>query len=312
LQIIFKGKRDNILSERIKPTNDLAFKKTFGSEDNKDILSGLISDFFGFSVPAQEISLDNPYSIDAYKAYLKGEDVIELRQTIKDISASFQTANFISELQVSKTRYYDERALYYPFDRFCKNYSKSGHMETSADGRPNRYSSLRPVYSLNILGYNHFEDDDALRIFEMYDPARNKRYGKELMRIGFFELSKGSIETEIQTHWRDYFLTGEVKPEAPEYIKKASRIIELVNLSEEEREMATLLERAQAEYDAGISGAYHDGKDEGRIEGRIEGKAEGIDFKAKETAKNMLRKGYDPAEIAELTGLTLDAIRALR
>jgi predicted transposase/invertase (TIGR01784 family) len=284
------------LNDRIRPTGDLAFKKVLASENTKDILCGLINDFFGFSVQAQEISLESPYSIDSYRAYLKGEDVMELHQTIKDVSASFKTANFISELQVRKTRFYDERALYYPFDRFCKNYSKPGYMEISADGRPNRYSGLRPVYSLNILGYNHYEDDDALRIFEMYDPVRNKKYGKELLKIGFFELNKENIETEAQKHWRDYFLTGEVKPDAPDYIIRASRMIELANLSEEEREMATLLERAQAERDADISGAYHDGRDDGK----------------KETVKNMLRKGYDIEEISELTGLTLDVIRALQ
>ena len=33
--------------ERILPTSDLAFKKVLASEENKDILAGLILDFFG-------------------------------------------------------------------------------------------------------------------------------------------------------------------------------------------------------------------------------------------------------------------------
>jgi len=84
---------------------------------------------------------------------------------------------------------------------------------------------LIPVYALNILGDPHFQDNDALRIFELYDPVRSKKYKKELLRIGFFELSKPNIETNNQRYWRDYFLTGEAHPDAPEYIKKASLII---------------------------------------------------------------------------------------
>ena len=33
--------------QRISPISDLGFKKVLASEDNKDILAGLIKDFFG-------------------------------------------------------------------------------------------------------------------------------------------------------------------------------------------------------------------------------------------------------------------------
>ena len=205
---------------RISATGDLAFKKVFASEEHKACLSGLISDFFGVDVSAEEITIENPYSIASYREIVKGEDVPILRHTLKDVAASLKFADFVSELQIRSTQFFDERALYYPFDRFCKNYSKQGFMESGLDGKPNRYSSIIPVYALNILGDSHFQDDDALRIFELYDPARNKKYKKELVKIGFFELSKNNIETSNQRYWRDYFLTGEAHPDAPEYIIK--------------------------------------------------------------------------------------------
>ncbi|MCL2153241.1 MAG: hypothetical protein FWH57_09860 [Oscillospiraceae bacterium] len=62
----------------------------------------------------------------------------------------------------------------------------------------------KPVYSLNILGYNHFDDDDALRIFELHDPERKKRFEKRLLRLGYFELKKPNIETQNQKHWLIY------------------------------------------------------------------------------------------------------------
>ena len=281
---------------RISATGDLAFKKVFASNEHKVCLSGLIRDFFEVDISEEEITIENPYSIAAYKEVIEGEEMSVLRHTLKDVAASLRFADFVSELQIKSTRFFDERALYYPFDRFCKNYSKQGFMELGSDGKPNRYSSLIPIYALNIIGDSHFQDDDALRIFELYDPVRNKKYKKELVKVGFFELSKDNIETANQRYWRDYFITGEAHPDAPEYIKKASHIIEYENLSEEERKVSAVLEKARADHDAWFSSAYHDGRDDGLIE----------------VAKNMLKDGDSPEKVVRCTGLSLDYVKTLQ
>ena len=163
------------LLDRILPTGDLAIKKVLASEENKDVLVGLIEDFF--DVVVEDLTIVNPYSIAAYREFDKGGEITVLRQTIKDVAATFRTADFISEAQVQKSSFFDERSILYPLERFCGNYNKAGQMTMDSQGRPIRYSSLRPVYSLNILGYTHFpDDDDALRIFELFDAKRNKRY----------------------------------------------------------------------------------------------------------------------------------------
>ena len=103
--------------------------------------------------------------------------------------------------------------------------------------------------------------------------------------------------TTNQRYWRDYFLTGEAHPDAPEYIKLASHIIEYENLSEEERNVSELLEKARADYDAGFSSAYHDGIEKGIHDGiekgihdGIEkGKIVGVQEREIEMAKDMLR-----------------------
>jgi hypothetical protein len=282
--------------KRISATGDLAFKKVFASEEHKICLSGLVGDFFGVDVSVEKIKIENPYSIASYREYVKGEEVPVLRHTLKDVAASLEFADFVSELQVRSVRFFEERALYYPFDRFCKNYNKQGFMEFGSDGKPNRYSSLIPIYALNILGDPHFQDDDALRIFELYDPVRNKKYKKDLINVGFFELSKNNIETANQRYWRDYFLTGEAHPDAPEYIKKASHIIEYENLSEEERNMSAVLEKARADHDAWFSSAYNDGIEKGTLN----------------VAINMLKDGCDYESIARYTGLSIEFIKALQ
>ena len=121
---------------------------------------------------------------------------IELRQTLKDVSASLITSEYISEMQVKKVSYFDERVLYYVCERYCKNY---GLTDTAGNER-NLYKSLKPVYSLNILSYPHFkEDDDALRIFKLYDPDRNKPFNENFLNIAFFEIVKKHIEI-VYTH----------------------------------------------------------------------------------------------------------------
>ena len=292
--------------DKISPTGDLAFKKVLASEENKDILAGLIGDFF--NVEVEELAIENPYSIDAYMELVKGKEITVLRNTLKDVAATFKTADFVSECQIKKTLFFAERSLLYPLERFCSNYNKSEHMQIDKSGRVNRYSSMKPVYSLNIFGYDHYDDEDALRIFELYDPDRNKRFEKRLLRLGYFELKKTNIETRNQRHWHDYFNTDTANPDAPEYIKKAGSIIDFVNLTEEERTVARSLERAQADYDLDMYSSYMDGETKGKAEGKAEGDTE----RQLKTAKMMLREGLQPEIVAKCTELSLESVMAMR
>ena len=43
--------------ERISPMGDLAFKKVFASDENKDVLRGLIFDYFDISIEDIEIKI---------------------------------------------------------------------------------------------------------------------------------------------------------------------------------------------------------------------------------------------------------------
>jgi len=299
--------------DHISPISDLGFKKTLASEENKDILAGLIKDFF--KVTAEEIAIENPYSIAICKEYIESienaesvdnkKEITKLRQTFKDVAASFRVADFVTEVQIAKTYYFDERAIYYPLDRYCKNYGKYGAMETDADGKPYLYSSLRPVYSLNVLGYTHYDDADALRIFELYDPKRRKRYGKDLLRIGFFELSKDKVETKNQRHWQTYFKTGEAGADAPEYIKKAAQVIKYVNLSEEERRIVDAMSRYEANEQSDRRYIISESRKEGRIEGEkigiTKGRAEGITKgRAEEQKKALAEKRESIIRLIEM------------
>jgi len=287
--------------DRILPTGDLAFKKVLGSEENKDILAGFIDDFFG--VKAEDITIDNPYSIAVCRELLARGEVTKLRQTLKDVAATFRAADFVAEVQIKRTSYYEERSLYYPFERFVQNYARVDAVRTGEDSRPVRYSGLRPVYAMNVLGYRLFgEDEDALRIFELYDLKRGKKF-KDLLKIGFFELEKEKIETANQKHWRDYFVGGTACECAPEYIKKASKVIDYVNMSEEERKVISAMERMEANDEAERYYIATENRAIGRAEGEAIGEARGEAIK-NEMIKNLLSLGIPISQIAQASKLS--------
>ena len=53
---------------RINPRVDFAFKKLFGSEENKDLLISLLNAILCEPEPIVDLELKNPYNLADYKA----------------------------------------------------------------------------------------------------------------------------------------------------------------------------------------------------------------------------------------------------
>ncbi|MDR0843240.1 MAG: Rpn family recombination-promoting nuclease/putative transposase, partial [Acidobacteriota bacterium] len=196
------------MAEHVSPTNDLAFHKVFASVGNEDILQGLIQDFFEIRPELGAITITTPYSIQSYRERLARQSADDtddtgetgrLRMTVQDVSADIEFAGFGAEMQVRQNPHFDVRSLKYTFDNFSRNYHVPGKMARRPDGSEIYYSSLKPIYALNIMKYAHFdEDDDALRVFTLYDRKRRKTFRREYVTIGYFELCKRNVETESQ------------------------------------------------------------------------------------------------------------------
>ena len=291
----------------VNPTSDLAFKKVLGSNENIHILAAFIKDFF--FIEPKELVVENPYSIKSYKESIKDEETFKLRHTISDIAATMHFADFTSELQLRRGNFFDERSLYYPLNKFVSRYKV-----TPGDTSP--YSRLRPIYALNIMGYNHFPgDNDALRVFQLYDPARSKGFPKNLINLGYFELPKSNIETPNQKHWQDYFLQNPLQSNAPDYISNAMEIIERANMKEEELDMLTKTEYLRSIYDDQLAFArdegWEEGHEEGHIAGHKAGHIAGHMAAMKEFAQKLLKLNRPLTEIMETTGITLEELESL-
>ena len=89
----------------INPRVDIAFKKIFGVEENKDLLISLINAVMSAEDQVKEIELLNPYNIKDFKRD---------KLSVLDIKAkSVDGRRFNIEIQVTDEADYDKRALYY-------------------------------------------------------------------------------------------------------------------------------------------------------------------------------------------------------
>jgi predicted transposase/invertase (TIGR01784 family) len=296
--------------KKISPTNDLIFRKTFASKGNEDILAGLAKDFF--SLEPRKITINNPYSIESYYKIVADKKELSARETIKDISASFEMEDFICEMQVDKISDYHARALYYALSAYTANYGRENAMQSYPNGKPNKYSSLRSVYALNFLGYNYYDDKNPYRIYQLYDAENKKPHEPKNIFIAYFEYRKVNNFLTPLKHWNDYINERPISPDAPDYIKKAVDLMNYINLSEEERRMIDAAERWEDEVDARIANSYYEGETKGvkigREEGRKEGREEGEKRKAIKTTLKLLEFGISIEKIAEAVDFPVETI----
>ncbi|MDO9105403.1 MAG: Rpn family recombination-promoting nuclease/putative transposase, partial [Methylovulum sp.] len=90
---------------KINPRVDFAFKKLFGSEENKDLLISLINAVVSEDQQVVEVELKNPYNLAAYQAG---------KMSILDIKAKSEQGRWFNvEMQISEDYNFDKRAIYY-------------------------------------------------------------------------------------------------------------------------------------------------------------------------------------------------------
>jgi len=205
------------------PTNDLLFGKLFGRKSNLEIIQGFLHDFFNLVVPTTAIHIVNPYSIDNYdKPHItagKG-----LQETRRDITMTIINLGDITiEMQIANRRGFIQRAVFYNIDLFHSNYAQNNDH--------NKFQSLKKVWSMNILNFVLFQDDDrALRAYSLRDNHDSLLLEPELIRIGFFELPKHPSDP-ILAAWRLFFTTGKAPTGAPQYLTEAAKLIAYHNLT---------------------------------------------------------------------------------
>ncbi len=286
----------------ITPRVDIAFKKIFGVEENKDLLMSLINSIVSKEDQVIEITLLNPYNPRDFKRD---------KLSVLDIKAKNEKGiHYNIEMQISDEADYDKRALYYWAKLYAEQMQKSY-----------KYDKLEKTIGIHILNFLSIPDSKQYHNkFQLREVHTGVHYFKDI-ELHTIELSKFEIESGINNHqtsavlklknmldvWTTYLIDNDYlkKAELPDsfsrvLIKKAISVLEELNFSKKERD----------NYEAHLKWLRAEASGIKKAEEKkfAEGKAEGIIL----VAKNMLNKGIGIESISEITGLTVEEIQALQ
>jgi predicted transposase/invertase (TIGR01784 family) len=290
--------------DKLTPRVDLAFKKLFGVEENKDLLISLINAIVSEEDQVADITLLNPYNVQNFR---------NDKLSILDIKAQNRSGGLYNiEIQVAPDADYDKRALYYWAKLYTDQLQKS-------EG----YSSLKKAIGIHILNFHCVPGTQKYHnVFQLKEKETDVHYFENI-ELHTIELSKfeGKLKEEgderagllkaIQTslgRWMAFLTHHErlayLTLNDPE-VEKALGVMDQMNLVPQERDL----------YDGHLKWLWTEAAalktvfDEGEAIGIERGREEGSQLKALEIAKAMLAKGMDVKIVSDLTGLPMDEIQ---
>lgn len=281
-----------ITKQRIKPTNDYAFKKIFGNFGSESIALDFINAATEMNFNKIELNV-NP-NLES--------DVIEGKSGVTDIKAKVESLNDTSdidlEMQVAKEKDIADRILFY----WAKMYTDSIDAGES-------YKKSRKAICVLIAD---FELDDLMILDEYVTRwhVREDTYKDvvltEKLYLVIIELKKLKEKKDLSSaektllNWCKFLNSPEKLEEnimtENENIKKAKEKLDEINSNEQEY-WAAVARQKELIRQANIR---RDAIEEGIEKGKIE------------IAKNMLKKNMPLSDIVELTGLTKEEIQKLK
>lgn len=276
----------------ISPKVDIAFKKIFGVEENKDLLISLINSIVSEDDQVTDVTLLNPYNAQNFKTD---------KFSVLDIKAiGHHGKRFNIEIQITDEADYDKRALYY----WAKLY-------TEQIKRSEKYSQLSKAIGIHILYFTSILGEPKYHnTFHIKEKETGLHFFKDL-ELHTIELKKFTdrgieelpdILTKVKTSldmWvafltrHDLFNKDNLPPTMDNpALKKALNVLEVMSFRPEERD-------AYEEHLKWLwvtESALQKREDLSREDERIE------------IAKAMLLKGLDTETIAELTKLPIEFV----
>ena len=291
----------------LDPKADLTFKLIF---EHEDLLISLLNAL---------LPLDEGKQIE-YVEYLPAEMVPEnpgKKNSVVDVRCRETGGrHFIVEMQLNWNNEFRHRVILNAAKAVVKQL-KPGE----------EYKLVQPVYSLNLINDTGFESapDDFYHDYAIVDVAHNDRI-IEGLRFVFIELPKFKPKTiaerKMAVLWLR-FLTeiNSTTEEAPAELLENPETAKALKLLEKSAYNEGQLEaydrfwdavyRERVFYDDGYKKGQAAGWADGREAGLTAGRAEGADKTNRDNAQKMKAKGFAVEDIAEITGLTIEAINSL-
>lgn len=297
--------------EKINPRVDIAFKKIFGVEENKDLLISLINSVVDKEDKISEVTLLNPYNPKNFR---------NDKLSILDIKAKSETGKrYNIEIQITDDADYDKRALYY----WAKLYTEQ--LQEGED-----YSQLYKAIGIHILHFISIPKVEKYHnVFHIKERETGLPYFTDL-ELHTIELKKFVENTNIELSdlvakvktsldmWvafltRHDLLNKEYLP-APldnPALKKALNVLDRMHFAPEEREAyEDHLKWLRVEAST-LKKYRQEGLAEGLEKGRQEGLLDGIKQEKLAMALKLLNRHFSMGEIIDLTGISKDELQEL-
>jgi len=284
----------------LDPKNDIAFKKIFGTEQNKDILLHFLNDMLKFKgkSPIVEITFLSP---------VQNPEIAVLKTSYVDVLCKDEHGNkYIVEMQVAKEDSFLKRAQYYA----SKAYSSQTHVGEE-------FEHLKEVIFLAIADFVLFPDKKDFKSDHVILDRDTHEHDLQDFSFTFVELPKFKKDDIAQLSnmidkWCYFFKYAEdMSPEDLKKLMKSDKIIKRAyeeldrhHWTEEEMLSYEWAEKQRRIYTGTIKTSFRDGKAEGKAEGIVDGKVEVV--------KKMLARGLDIKMVMEMTDLSQTEIQKIK
>ena len=268
------------------PFTDFGFKKLFGTEMNKDLLMDFLNELIPNHGKITDVNYIHPEILGRSEAD---------RNVVFDIHCKTDKDEyFIVEMQKAHQKYFKDRSIYY---------ASAPIREQGVKGEWN--FELKIVYTVSVLNFVFNEEDPNYYQTEvkLMDTVKKTVFYDKLTFI-YLEMPKfNKTLDELETHFEKWL-----------YVLKHLRTLQEMPVRLQERIFKKIFEIAEiAKMTDAESFEYeHSRKQLNDLKNSLDtaeekGKAE----KTIEIAKKMILKGINIDEIAEITSLTIEEIKAL-
>ncbi len=243
---------------KINPRVDFAFKKLFGSEENKDLLISLINAIVSEEEQVVEVELKNPYNLADYRAG---------KMSILDIKAKSEQGRWFNvEMQISEDYNFDKRAIYY-WAKLVTEQLSEGMM----------FKELKKTISINIMDFNFIPDIDEMHnCYKIINTATGKDDKlHDIFELHYIELRKFKKSYQeinsVLDRWSSFLTKADKldKDSIPAELKIDKNIVKAINavdrmFDEEERMIYETRMQSLADIESKIASAEEKGMEKGR------------------------------------------------
>ena len=279
---------------RFTARNDYAFKKLFGTDENKDIMIEFVSLVTGLSnTDFGDVRIENTEQIPHFYKDKTGRLDIKIR--LKD------GRKIDVEMQNSYFDYYPKRSIFY-----C---SKLIH-EHFVSGL--QYTKLKKCIAINVLNSPFKLSRKVHSVYQIREQEEQTLLD-ELLEIHFLDLTKLKKENLTSLEKWLMFIKTDSKEErqmlAQEnpVMAKANQVMDIFYLDEQERRRY----EAAWEYESDRLSMISESERKGLERGLAEGEARGSRQAKLETARILKQFGDSITKIVQATGLSKEEIEKL-